>query len=139
MVNICTIENCCKRIHGRGWCKMHYERYRRRGDFDVGRTFRSINDVEDIKKILFSKRVITKNGCWEWIGARNKKGYGMLRVNQRPRLVHRLSCFIFHDLPIEDDLLACHKCDNPPCFNPKHLFLGTNAENIKDMYNKNRR
>lgn len=86
-------------------------------------------------------RFITRgapNDCWEWQGNRNKKGYGIIAEQTGRTLAHRLSWIIHYD-PIPGDLRVLHTCDNPPCCNPSHLFLGTQADNVRDMDNKGRR
>jgi hypothetical protein len=56
----------------------------------------------------------------------------------RVYLVHRLSAHAFLGFDLRSCLFVCHKCDNPPCFNPNHLFVGTNADNLRDMASKGR-
>lgn len=73
------------------------------------------------------------NGCWEWAGAKTDNGYG---AYMRYR-AHRYSFILFNG-DITDGLLVLHKCDNPPCVNPSHLFLGTQSDNIKDCVSKGR-
>lgn len=71
----------------------------------------------------------------------NQNGYGMIYEGgkgSRPILMHRLS-WEHHVGPIPKGLLVLHRCDNPPCFNPNHLFLGTQADNMADMDAKGRR
>ena len=78
--------------------------------------------------------------CWAWIGAKNEKGYGIIGRGPSSSGVdraHRVSWFI-HFGPIPDGLVVCHKCDNPECTNPKHLFLGTLIDNNADMKAKGR-
>lgn len=80
--------------------------------------------------------------CWEWQGARNKirpqLTYGWFRLGNRMRLAHCVSWIInCGDIPKE--LHVLHKCDNPPCVNPRHLWLGTQQENVKDMFSKGRK
>lgn len=82
-------------------------------------------------------RVNPENGCWEWSRCRNKMGYGRLGISQRTMLAHRyVWTWLFG--PIPDGLNVLHKCDNPPCIRPDHLFLGTHADNVADMCSKGR-
>ncbi len=77
-------------------------------------------------------------GCWEWQGGRaNGCGYGAMRLGKAWMMVHRYSWTIHHG-PIPTGLLVCHKCDNPLCVRPDHLFLGTNKQNCQDKVSKNR-
>ena len=77
--------------------------------------------------------------CWNWTGARSPLGYGRFSVdrNESVWVASRYSWFI-HNGPIPKGMYICHKCDNPPCVNPNHLFLGTQSDNIKDAYRKGR-
>ena len=78
-----------------------------------------------------------KNQCWEWQGSRGKASHGQTWAYSKHILAHRLS-YLLHKGPIPEGLLVCHSCDNPPCINPKHLFLGTFQDNIDDMMKKGR-
>lgn len=78
-----------------------------------------------------------EDACWEWLASKNKKGYGLFRYQNKNVSTHRYS-WILHYGEIPDELFVLHKCDNPSCVNPKHLFLGTNEDNMKDMSRKGR-
>lgn len=75
--------------------------------------------------------------CWEWIGkSKDRKGYGRVGVNYRVYLPHRISWFL--NTGKQPNSLVLHKCDNPSCVNPSHLFEGTHQDNAVDMVNKGR-
>ena len=75
--------------------------------------------------------------CIEFQGCKDTGGYGLKRVNNKLYKAHRLA-WIEESGTIPDGLFVCHKCDNPPCINIDHLFLGTNSDNMLDMYSKGR-
>lgn len=85
-----------------------------------------------------------RNGdCWAWIGAKNKRGYGIFNKGKtalKKSVVlpaHRMA-YEIHMGVSAADLLVCHKCDNPSCVNPEHFFLGTHKDNAQDMSAKGR-
>lgn len=81
---------------------------------------------------------VTESGCWEWNFGRNDGGYGMFRLGNRTLYVHRYIWALFNDASLLPRRFVCHKCDNPPCCNPAHLFLGTGRDNIMDAKDKGR-
>lgn len=78
------------------------------------------------------------DSCWYWTGCVCKFGYGRIRVNGVSELSTRISYTLFKG-GIPDGMYVCHRCDNPACVNPDHLFLGSQSDNMKDMMNKGRR
>src|SRR4030043_140451 len=86
----------------------------------------------------FWEKVNKTNSCWLWTASGTAQGYGRFRIGHKKQLAHRISWEI-HNGPIPIGMLVCHKCDNPPCVNPHHLFLGSISDNTKDMYLKKRR
>lgn len=78
--------------------------------------------------------------CWEWTRHRTE-GYGSFEIKGIQYRSHRIAYSLGNGIKIQDltkEQLVCHTCDNPPCCNPKHLFLGTNLDNVSDMVTKGR-
>lgn len=86
---------------------------------------------------LFNKTRKTKKGCWNFLGAISKHGYGKVGFKGKVWQAHRLS-YHFVNNGIPDGMMVCHKCDNRKCINPSHLFIGTAKDNAEDRDKKGR-
>jgi len=97
---------------------------------------------KSIEERLWEK-VKKQDGCWLWTGSTNEDGYGKIYASggngqkEKKVSVHRVAWESING-KITDGMSVLHQCDNPPCCNPNHLFLGTQADNIHDMYAKGR-
>lgn len=128
---ICTVDGCETAATRKGLCTKHYQRIRKNGRTDL-----------PVLSLLerFNEQVDATGGpsaCWPWTGDRSKKNYGRFCFDGGRELAHRRAWIIaFGD--ITDGLCVLHSCDNPPCCNPKHFFLGTLADNCRDRFMKGR-
>lgn len=96
-----------------------------------------------ISKEKFMEKVKLVNGCWEWTGNIETRGYGIVNFKYKKYKAHRVSYEIFNEkIPsgncYKDKINILHKCDNRKCVNPDHLFLGTFMDNHRDMILKGR-
>lgn len=83
---------------------------------------------------------VLRSECWEWPGWKYKSGYGRIWFNGKYWLTHRLAYYWAKKAPRDrfERLHVLHRCDNPGCYNPEHLWLGTNNDNIRDRVIKGR-
>lgn len=137
----CSVEGCeSTNYEARGFCKAHYNHARNSGQLQrlpfksfEQRFWEKVDKNGPIHPVL-------KTPCWVWTACTNRKGYGQLNRGGREEglvLAHRASWEI-HKGKIPEGLWVLHKCDNPPCVNPDHHFLGDVVDNYKDMIKKGR-
>ena len=113
----------------RGMCATHYDRWVHRTPKDqrgdAPRFLRKFHDFVDSSG--------GPDSCWHWTGPVNRAGYGIYsnQVEGLRGLAHRISLRL-SVAPAEESLMACHRCDNPPCVNPSHLYWGTALDNARD-------
>lgn len=110
-----------------------------------GHNNRGRNDTPD--SVKFHRHYVRGNAedCWEWTGSKVNKGYGKYNASKdksgkrRQMNAHRMAYMLANDITeLPKHIFVLHKCDNPPCVNPNHLFPGTNRENVRDMWAKGR-
>ncbi len=127
----CSVEECSNDIIAKGLCHKHYQRNKN----GLNLTDKTVVEMDAKERIKSNIKLNKITGCWEWQGATVGNGYGLVTFNYKATRVHRLSYQAFVG-EIKDGLYVLHKCDRPICCNPKHLFLGTQKENIEDMMKK---
>jgi hypothetical protein len=112
----CSIEGCTSKVQARGWCSMHYTRWRRTGDPSP----EVAAQVKGDDRRRFWSKANRADGCWEWSGTIDVQGYGVFAVDSHPRSAHRYSYELLVG-PIPEGLQIDHLCRNRRCVNPDHL------------------
>lgn len=123
MKHPCEIAGCNRDTHARGWCRLHYQRWKDKGDV-LWEPPTPPSMRERIERGI-SK---TASGCWEWQGSISSSGYGRLSKNNRPAYSHRESYEAFVG-PIPEGFQIDHLCRNTKCCNPEHLEAVTPLTN----------
>lgn len=93
---------------------------------------------EETARFWSKVNILSIDECWEWRGGVNQDGYGSFYTNNTHVFAHRFSWVSTFGEITAPEIRVLHKCDNPPCANPNHLFLGTQLDNIKDRDSKGR-
>ena len=119
----CVVHRCDNPPRCRGFCRLHYDRWRKTGD-----PMLTLRDT--LREDRFWSRVDAGGDCWEWTGNRNTKGYGRVWWDSGQRPAHRKAYELLIG-PIPDGLQIDHLCRNPGCVNPDHLEPVTMQENIR--------
>lgn len=138
-MQVCSFPECGRRARGAGLCEAHRRQVLRGGELRPIKKFATTKQPVPLEKRFWSK-VKKGAGCWEWTGSVNGGGYGLIFVraseNAR-RVAHGLAWEITNG-PVPEGMFVLHKCDNPPCVRPDHLFLGTHQDNMNDAASKGR-
>ena len=132
-MKLCALDGCQRVVcskSARGLCRPHYRKLMKYGDPLVTKLGRPV-------EVRFAEKIARSDGCWNWIGRKNKQGYGIFTIGHTGKaLAHRFAWQLEHgSAPM---LHVLHKCDNPSCVRPEHLFLGTQRDNLADMWTKGR-
>lgn len=128
----CSVEDCIRPFKAKGFCLRHYHRWVRYGDPSAGNPGKDATLWERFETTGWT---VTDRGCWEWRGSRYPRGYGQFAAHGRNGYAHRFAYEHFHAVA-PGESKVCHSCDNPPCVNPSHLFLGSTQDNSDDMRRK---
>ena len=140
MTKHCAVPSCTANYYAKGYCSIHYHRWLRHGDpLKVLRQRPSLADDLGTRLAQYSDRSGGPNACWLFTGDLKPNGYGSFMFARKRDLAHRWAWKLAHDSIIPAGMVIRHKCDNPPCCNPKHLEIGTQEQNVADSYIRGRR
>ncbi len=137
---LCTVDDCERPYQSRGWCSAHYMRWRNHGDVFPEVPIASVNTGKTVEARFWEKvdRSGGPDACWPRTGWHDRIGYGRFRIGDQQLLAHRVAWMLDTGELIPEGMCVLHHCDNPPCCNRRHLFLGTQADNMADCVKKGR-
>lgn len=136
----CVVDNCGRELVARGMCRRHYARWRRATP--VG----DRQSAKNLKRKYVDERFWDKverggtDECWPFTGSLDRKGYGGFWVSRERGIVpaHVFAVELTTGERCPSGMEGCHRCDNPPCVNPSHVYYGTRKQNVDDMYRRGR-
>lgn len=137
MTTGCSVAACDAPHHAHGMCSVHVQRWKSWGDpLAVSPRLATMTAIEKFWADLAAGCFADEGPCVEWPGSRNDAGYGTTK-RLGENIASRAVWAFLHG-PIPDDMQVCHRCDNPPCCRPPHLFLGDALANCNDKIAKGR-
>lgn len=130
---VCSVAGCALAARSKGYCSLHYARFKRTGDPLKVRYLLGTGNTPEAR---FWSRVDRSGTCWLWKGSTANDGYGSVTWNGRLYRCSHVAIFLTHgQWPAR---FVLHKCDNPPCVNPEHLYEGGHVENSQDKVSRGR-
>lgn len=133
----CRIEGCDRKYAAKGYCHLHYNRWKRHGDPE--RVTRYVPKTKTLTERLGAlvDRSAGPEGCWPYEGALGAGGYGRIMFNNEIKGVHVWAYEHEHG-PVPEGMFVLHSCDNRKCANPAHLRVGTHQDNMDDKVERGR-